>query len=819
MTAAEPTAARAAGFGELLRRYRLDAGLTQEALAERAGLSVRGISDLERGLKQRPHRDTVRMLADALALTPPQRAALVAAATPKPITALPSLPLPATPLVDREDEVAAVAAALRDGATRLLTLTGPGGVGKTRLALRLADDLRSDFADGVAFIPLAGLADSALVPAAVAQGLGVRDTGRPLVEALQAHLGSRRLLLILDNFEHLLDAASYVADLLGACPRVAVLATSRAPLHLRGEQEFPVAPLALPDPNRLSQVAYLARVPAVTLFLQRAHAVRPDFALDERNAGLVVAICRRVDGLPLALELTAARMKALPPAKLLSLLTHRLPLLTEGPRDAPARQRTLRDAIAWSYDLLPPAQQALFRRLSVFADGFTLEAAATVAAGGDTLATLDGLGGLIDQSLVRQEEGPEGEPRYGMLDTIREFGLEQLAQSGEADVVRSEHAATFLALGEEAQAELTGPRQLDWLSRLDVELDNLRAALGWFLARGDAEAALRLASALWRFWVRRGHLSEGRDWLEHGLAIGESADAPVVRAKALHYLGTIAIDLEDYPLAETHLQASLALRRALGDLPAIASTLLNLGVVARNRANYQMARNLAEESLSLHRALNDDARSIYSLWLLGDIAAAEGDFDLAWQLFQEVFTAQQARGDVGGMASIRCHLGTVAAYRGQFNVAREYLSESLDVLRRSNDPLGMAGALRGLGLVALLQNNPSAAAYYGEALNLHRQLGNLHMLVECLEGLAVVASNEDPAILAAQLLAAAAAWRMALGAPVPPADRTRIGQAIERVRNQISEVEFQAAWNRGQTMSLEQAVTIASTVPGASSER
>ncbi|HEY7029974.1 MAG TPA: tetratricopeptide repeat protein [Thermomicrobiales bacterium] len=814
MTAAESLTADTVGFGELLRRYRTEAGLTQEALAERAGLSVRGISDLERGIKQRPHRDTLRMLADALDLTPSQRAALVAATAAKPAVTLGPLPLPATSLVDREQEVTAAAAALRGGATRLLTLTGPGGVGKTRLALQVADDLRPDFADGVAFVPLGGLADPTLMPAAVAHALGVRETGRPLVEVLQAHLRSRRLLLVLDNFEHLPTAASYVSDLLSACPRLAVLVTSRAPLRLRGEQEFPVAPLTLPDPNRLPLLPDLARVAAVTLFLQQAHAVRPDFALDEHNAGVVVAICRRVDGLPLAIELTAARLKVLPPAALLSRLTERLPVLTDGPRDAPARQRTLRDAIGWSHDLLAPSEQALFRRLAVFAGGWTLEAANIVATDGDALATLDGLTILIDQSLVQREEGPDGEPRYTMLETIREFGLEQLERVGEGEAVRSMHAAIFLALGEEAQTELTGPQQLIWLARLDTEVDNLRATLGWFLTRGDAEPALRLASALWRFWARRGRLSEGRDWLERGLA-SDGPVAPAVRAKALHYLGTIAIDLEDYRLAETHLQASLALRRTLGDQPAIAATLGNLSMVALNRANYQMARSLAEESLALHLALNEHGGAIYPRWVLGDVAAAEGDFDLARQLYQEVLTAHQARGDVGGTAWIRCYLAMVAAQRGEFDLARESLAESLKVLRRSNDPLGIAGALRGLGYVALLEDDLSAAAYYEEALTLLSELGSRHGMVECLEGLGVVASIEGQATAATQLLSAAAAWRAALGAPVPPADRDRIEQAIARARTRLSGAAFETAWNSGLALSLEQATALAFSVHGA----
>jgi predicted ATPase/DNA-binding XRE family transcriptional regulator len=526
-------------FGQLLRQLRGAAALSQAELAERAGLSVRGISDLERDLRQTPRPETARLLADALALDDAARTVLLAAAhtiqiperSPMPASLSGALPVLLTRLIGREPELAALLALLlRDGA-RLVTITGVGGSGKTRLALEVAARLRARFADGVVFVDLAPLADPTLVLPSLAAALGVPErAGQPLAESLARFLAPRQTLVLLDNCERVLGAVPALNALLAASPDVTILATSREPLHVRGEREFPLAPLPLPAADQLPAVSELARIPAAALFVERAEASQPTFRLTAENAAAVAAICRRLDGLPLAIELAAVRVKVLPPAALLARLEKRLPLLTGG-RDLPARQQTMRDAIAWTYDLLAPSEQALFRRLAVFAGGFTLAAAEAVADPAMSATVFDGVAALVEQSLLQPSAGTETEPRYQLLETVREYGLEQLTAAGETDEVRQRHAAFFL---QQAADFMTGsPILLDRerLARVIAEQDNVRLALQWCDAQGDSEALLQLSVMLDGLWFGRGLYGEGLQWAERALdRSSPAAAAPRVRA-------------------------------------------------------------------------------------------------------------------------------------------------------------------------------------------------------------------------------------------------------------------------------------------------
>jgi predicted ATPase/transcriptional regulator with XRE-family HTH domain len=590
-------------LGDLLRACREQRGLTQEALAHlvQGGITVETISNIERG-RTRPHRHTIERLIDALGLDRPEREALLATwkqrAAPRPTVAhvpgpapparLPTdLPTTPSPLIGREEAKATVVHLLQREDARLVTLTGPGGVGKTRLALQVASSAREWFADGVTFVDLAPLREAHLVLMAIAWAIGVTEKdSRPLLVTLTAHLARRRMLLLLDNFEHVLDAAVDIAALSAACPGARLLVTSRAALRLRGEQIYPVLPLALPPPGTAQDPQALGQVPAVALFVQRARAQLPKFALTEANAAPVAAICRRLDGLPLAIELAAARVGTLPPAALLARMVQALRVLTGGPRDLPARQQTQRDTIAWSYDLLASAEQSLFRRLSVFAGGCTLEALEAVSLGEETTIpdVLAQLSALVEVSLVVSDEGQDGKPRYRLLETVREFASDQL-DPVEAAAARDRHLNWYLTLAEQGGIHLRGPEAGDWMLRLQTEHDNLRAALGRTRESGALVLGLRVAGALQRYWEVSGQLSEGQSWLEGLLAVARTQPLDTAlaaaRATALVGAGNLARGQGRYAQAQALIEESLALRRGMGDREGEAYALHRLGTVVR----------------------------------------------------------------------------------------------------------------------------------------------------------------------------------------------------------------------------------------------
>ena len=583
---------------------------------------------------------------------------------PQPLKPQPShnLPLELTSLIGREKELADAQSLLLRDDVRLVTLTGPGGTGKTRLGLELARELIGQFGDGVFLVSLAQINDPSLLSSAIAQTLGIMEKGgKSLLDSLIDYLRDKQTLLFLDNFEQLTTAGPQVAQLLHSCPRLKILVTSRQALHVRGEFEFFVPSLPLPDLKRLPSAEALSQNAAVSLFVQRALAVRSDFAINNENFRTVAEICVRLDGLPLALELAAARVKLLSPQEILTRLERSLTVLTGGPQDLPMRQQTLRGAIAWSYDLLNETERVLFRKLSVFVGGCTIEYADAVFSGTQELGVLDGLSSLVDKSMLRREER-DGETRFVMLETIREFALDAVVVSGEEAEVRRRHANQFLALAEQAEPELLGPRQAEWLERLEREHGNLRAALEWSVKRGDAILALHLSAALWRFWYTRGHLTEGRGWLLQVLA--SSFEESAVRAQVLNGAGVLAQTQGDSAAASTHYEESLAIFRKLADKPGIAACLNNLGLIANDQGDYARAKALYEESLAISRELGNKSATAHLLNNLALMAQRRGDYPEARSLFEESLVIKRPLGDECGIAASLLNLGNVSRDEG-----------------------------------------------------------------------------------------------------------------------------------------------------------
>ena len=677
-----------------------------------------------------------------------------------------NLPVQTTGFVGRGAEVAAVAARLRNGEVRLLTLTGTAGTGKTRLALQAAAELVDDFADGVYFVPLAPVRDPALVTATVAQVLGVREQpGVTLAETVSEFLGDKHVLLVLDNFEHVISAASGMATLIKSDSRLRLLVTSREALHLSGEHVHDVPPLGLPD-RRGGSSSPSHTSDAVALFRERARAVKSDFAVTEANAQAVGDICRRLDGLPLAIELAASRIALLPPAALLTRLDRRLKLLTGGARDLDDRQRTLSDAIAWSYDLLSESEQALFARLAVFVGGWRLEAAENVCDSPTALEadTLEGIASLLEKSLIRRREDPDGEPRFWMLETIREYALSALQQRPEADSRFRRHAEFFLALAEQAEADVAGGLESSRVyARLAADLGNLRAALVWAERTGDEETMLALGASLANFWMVRGHLSEGRRWLRSAAADGGRAPT-AVRAKALGAAGGLAYRQGDYGAARSLVSGSLALWQKLGNEPEVA--------VATAR--------------------------------LGAVAIAEEDLERATELYETSVEVLRRLGQTSHLASALSNLGPIAVEPQNLEQASELLEEAVELFRVCGRQEGLVHSLLTLVRVALAQERYARAAeLLDETLALARQLGYTQMIGYCFKGLGEVAAAHSEYEQAARLLGAADAVFERLGVPLEPGERESYERVVADLRQRLGAQAFDAAHEDGRAAYLD----------------
>ena len=723
-----------------------------------------------------------------------------------------NLPLQPTTFIGRDRELAELKRLF--ATTRLLTLTGSGGCGKTRLGLQLAANSLERFLDGAWLVELAPLSDPGLVPRTAATVLGLdEEPGKAITETLVEHLKDKRLLLLLDNCEHLLDACAVLVDsLVRRCPHLTILASSREALGIIGEQTYRVPSLSLPEPNDTHTPASIAPFEALQLFVDRSVNVRGDFRVTDENAATLVSICHRLDGIPLAIELAAARVRSLSVEEINRRLDHRFRLLTGGSRTALPRQQTLRSMIDWSYDLLHDDEKLLMRRLSVFAGGWTLEAAERICAGDqiEDSEVLDLLTSLIDKSLVAVEQS-DACFRYRLLETVRQYARERLVESGGAEAIRERHRDYFLALVEEADGKLLGAEQALWLRRLEEEHGNLRSALEWSHGEARAQEDVRLCGAMHRFWFTRGYVAEGRQWCARILAKGAPAQPTLEYARVLNVAGSLAFHQTDYSAARTLLEQSLALSRALDHRKGIALALNNLGAVAIEQGDHPAARALYEESLALLRELGDRPVAAGVLGNLAMVAYECGDLDAARTLSRESLALSRELGDQGRVADALNTLGNVACDLGDFTAAWALSQESLAIGRELGDRDCIATSSKNLGVVAFMRGQfGEARLLYGEAVAIRLELGDRLGVARALEGVAAIAAAQGDSTAAARTWGAAERLREEIGSPILPNERSRNEKYATTARQSAADAgAFDRAWQQGREMPLNEAIELA----------